>query len=59
MERVLEDTWIDRHGALGDIVLSTGLFAVIRAYHENVYIVVLISFAFVSLFSQNPYFNEV
>ncbi len=48
-----------RHGALGDIILSTAAFAAIRTHHPDAYITLLTTKPFANLLKQSPYFDEV
>lgn len=46
-----------RHGALGDVMLSTGAFAAIRAYHAGDRITLLTTPPYVTLLESSPYFD--
>lgn len=55
MERIL----VIRHGALGDVVLSTGPFAAIRWQHSAAHITLLTTAPYAKLLSTSPYFNAI
>jgi len=48
-----------KHGALGDVVLATGPFAAIRAFHRDAHIVLLTTAPFAELARACGYFDEV
>jgi ADP-heptose:LPS heptosyltransferase len=48
-----------RHGALGDMVLSFGPFAAIRAHHPGARITLMTTAPFVSLTEAAPWFDQV
>ncbi len=54
-ERIL----VIRHGALGDVVLSTGPFAAIRRHHPAAHITLLTTPPYAKLLKDSPYFDEV
>ena len=48
-----------KHGALGDIILSTAPFAAIRQHHKNDKITLLTAKPYKKLLEKSPYFDEV
>lgn len=48
-----------RHGALGDVVLSTGPFAAVRAHHPDAHITLLTTAPYAKLLETSPYFNAI
>lgn len=54
-ERIL----VIRHGALGDVVLSTGAFAAIRQHHPRAEITLLTTKLYAELLAPSPYFDAI
>ncbi len=54
-----EKILIIKHGALGDWILSTGVFKAIRQHHPNAHIVFLTGSLYVPLAEQSKLFDEV
>ncbi len=48
-----------KHGALGDVIMATGLFAAIRHHHPDAHHVLLTTPPFVDLVRQSPYFDDI
>lgn len=46
-----------RHGALGDVILTTGHFAAIRAHHPDAHITLLTTKPYAALLKDSPYFD--
>lgn len=55
LERIL----VIRHGALGDVVLSTGPFAAIRWQYATAHITLLTTAPYARLLATSPYFNAI
>ncbi len=55
----LQNILIIRHGALGDVVLSTGPFAAIRKHHPNARITLLTTKPYAKLLEPSPYFDAI
>ncbi len=52
-----ENILIIRHGALGDVILTTGHFAAIRAHHKGAHITLLTTKPYAALLKDSPYFD--
>ena len=50
---------IIKHGALGDMILSTGPFAAIRKEHKDAHITLLTKDPYHLLAKEMPFFNEI
>lgn len=48
-----------RHGALGDVILSTGPFAAIRAHHKDAHITLLTTPPYAKLLRTSPWFDAI
>ncbi len=54
-----EHILIIKHGALGDIILCSGVLKTIREHHADAHITVLTTKAFAGLFKQMGWFDEI
>ena len=54
-----EHILVIKHGALGDVVLATGLFAAIRAHHPDAKITLLSTALYAKLLNDSPFFDDI
>ncbi|MBN8543176.1 MAG: glycosyltransferase family 9 protein [Alphaproteobacteria bacterium] len=54
-----EEILVIKHGALGDVIIATAMFAAIRGHHPLARIVCLTTKPYAELLSQSPYFDEI